>query len=457
MRPARDRQEWLSHRDALLPSQEQIDDKGIRFETIPQWLLKSDYYSTHVSVGAPSRRSLGVIEIDAIDEAPEELVEYFTKTLKPENAAKQAQRMWSEILERLQKGQALDNLYDWASRQSSAWGTIFSQILVRKGDEHVGWYDLDSGLDFDHGGIANLYDVCFVKQPLVTEEGRKLFLMTDSMWEGGNYPAEVGGRTTSKEASERKGYYDEPPKEDVFVTQVPLPRAAPPWLVVESTRGGSVLAPSGYVAVRIDMNMIEEILRSDGIEAFSAEPLEETVERVASWIVNTLEGSSTAGSVSTPQEVYAETLRYFRPRARFLRYKSHGGKTYGMWAGISLHSKEAIRDILLSIAVVYEGSTVWLYDLEAMKPDRVLTMWELIQDGPIVSGTLKTPGWYTTESSRSHGAKYFDPQDKKFFWPLSEAQWDAVMRDGEDPRAIWPEEDQGGPPRLAKYGMEVSR
>lgn len=388
------------------------------------------------------------------NEASEEVVEAWRgSTTEHKEKKRRAGFLWRELIGRLSNGEHVDKIYKYAEHGDSVWAKMLRDINVLCKDEAVGWYDLDGGLV----QYVTLYDLAFAKQPLVTDDGRKLFMMTETMWENEDYPSEVAGRTTSKEAtrheaSERKGYYGEPPKEDVFVTQVPRPKAAPPWLAVESTKGGSVLAPGGYVAVRIDMNTIEEILRTDGIDAFNKEPIEESVERVASWIVNTLEGSQTAGSVSTPQETYADALRYFRPRARFLRYKSHAGsfgnRTYGMWAGAPLHSKETIRDLLLSITVVYEGSTVWLYDLEAMKPDRVLTMWELIQDGPIVVGAqVKNPGWYTTETSHRQGAKYYDPHDDKFLWPMSEEQWE----NGE-----WPAEDQGGPP-AAKYGMEVGR
>ena len=234
---------------------------------------------------------------------------------------------------------------------------------------------------------------------------------------------------------ERKGYYGHPPREDLVFTQILAPKGAPRWLRVPSA--------SNYVGVRIHFSEIESILEEDGASRpLTNETPEERRERVGAWFIRVLESQEEEQSA---ERVYREALRYFQLHGRFVRY-GKGKDTYGIWAGFALHRKESIRELLQAVTIIHEGSTVWLYDLEAQKPDRVLTLWELIQ--PTWFGEI---GGQRVEADKIHAGFgpvpiFFVDAEEKKLWPLSEEQWN---------EGIWPSEASGGPP-AAHYGMEGS-
>jgi hypothetical protein len=112
--------------------------------------------------------------------------------------------LWREIRQRLTssssgKPPTAGKIYEYAKRDN-VWGDALKYIDVLAPDgEPVGWYDLDGGLV----QYTTLWDLMFVDQPMIVDD-RKLFMMTDEMWENNEYPPEVGGRVTSKEAREAK-------------------------------------------------------------------------------------------------------------------------------------------------------------------------------------------------------------------------------------------------------------
>lgn len=209
----------------------------------------------------------------------------------------------------------------------------------------------------------------------------------------------------------------------------------PVWLTLAGDSWGC------RVVARVLLSEIEEILREDwsvgGVLSSNK----------AAWLLRVLDG----GERRDGQTVYSSAVRYFKHGERFVRYGRKKGK-YGIWAGMKLHKKETIFRLLQAFTIVEPDthSTVWLFNLDTMKADRILTLWELIQPT-----WEKHPGKRYGEvgsvafrPEKGHGPRGWQdpgPGDPPALWPLSERQWE----EGE-----WPSESVGGPP-AARYGMEA--
>lgn len=231
---------------------------------------------------------------------------------------------------------------------------------------------------------------------------------------------------------------EEPDIEFIVAPVGPIPK----WLTLVTG-----LAWADRVVVRVRLDDIESILREDGVRTYPGETEDEVCAREAKYFLDIFRGEALAdsGEPSTLRawDVYAHAVKYFRG-SRFARFGGRS-KKYGVFAGLFLNHKETVRDLLQAITIVEQDtySTVWLYNLEKMKPERVLTLWELIQ--PTGSaGSTPEPHWDVRTYERDGGISFRDEKGKTL-WPLSERQWE----EGE-----WPSESVGGPP-AARYGMEA--
>lgn len=333
-------------------------------------------------------------------------------------------------------------------------------IQIRHKNDAVWWTDLD------HGPIepVTLFDLTVFQQPRIVD-GRPLWMLSLSQFDNAEWPPESQGGppytksvSVARAAEDRQGEGWPPTGTDavgVLHTHVDAPRGIPSWLESGPGRVGAL------VAIRINVFAWIDVFRADGFSAdqgaVTSEPLVETVERYAKFLLAVLEGAHRHegdGSIA-PNNVYIDAYRYSQPRVRFARYGK--GKKHGLWAGLGFYKKESIRELLQAVVVEHDGSTVWLYDLEAGRPDRVLTLWELIGDwfvdvdGKRIGARQNTGAFgplpvYFIDMVREPGTVRSRAPEKKL-WPMSEAQWES----GE-----WPPENLGGPP-AARYGMEMAR
>lgn len=344
------------------------------------------------------------------------------------------------------------------------------EIQIRHKGDPVWWTDLDSG----PVEPVTLYDLVVFEQPRIVDN-KPLWMMSLSQFDNAEWPAEsAGGPPFTPHVSVARAAEDHfndpwPPNEHgVIHTLVEMPKGPPRWLeagsaaiftaswpIREQAAQGVVLVP-----VRIDTNQWEEILRVDGYAAarqlLTGDTPETAVTRSAKWFLEVLTGGRRKegdGSMS-PNSVYIDAARYFTPRSRFVRY-GKGAQKYGIWAGGGLFKKESIREILSAVIVTHEGSTVWLYDLEAGKADRVLTLWEMIHDWFVDVDGKRIGSRQNTGAFGPLPVYFLDVREpgtvrsrapEKKLWPMSERMWES----GE-----WPSEDLGGPP-AAKYGMEAA-
>jgi hypothetical protein len=266
--------------------------------------------------------------------------------------------------------------------------------------------------------------------PVFFEEtkGTKLWPLTERMWGEGEWVSpKLGGPPAARfgmEASEA----NEPP----FTGQKKIHVEAPPT----GFPGWLLLPHSSAVQARVEPSELEEILREDGgAKPLPRETKEEKLARMGRWFIRVLvnneaeptEWSGTYTGISARQ-VYGQFEELLLPRKK---------PKYGMFAGMGVAHKETAFRLFRAVTITHEDSTVWLYDLDAGKPDRVLTLFELAQEK-----------WYADGAST-----YFEGQTDKLslehkkLWPLSERMWE----EGE-----WPQEGSGGPP-AARYGMEMAR
>jgi DNA-binding NarL/FixJ family response regulator len=210
------------------------------------------------------------------------------------------------------------------------------------------------------------------------------------------------------------------------------PVSVPDWL-----RGTSP-DPEGdlRMGARVDVDLIKEILREDGIlekRKLRDESLDEVLTRGANWYLDGLQSS-----VSSAESIYTTArVRLLRKGEKFAVY---GGRSYkyGSFAGLFLSSKKSALALLQAVTITHRGSTVWLFDLERGKHDRVLTLVELLESR-----------WGSVEAESGSGfyQRFYQTEDGRRLWPLSEEQWES----GE-----WPKEMVGGPP-AARYGMEMAK
>jgi hypothetical protein len=254
--------------------------------------------------------------------------------------------------------------------------------------------------------------------PVFFEEtkGTKLWPLTERMWKEGEWISpSVGGPPAAR-------YGMEANEEPVLTSQKKIHVEAPPT----GFPGWLLLPHSSAVQARVEPSELEEILREDGgATPLPRETKEEKLARMGRWFIRAL--NNEAEPISA-RHVYGQFQELLLPRKK---------PKYGQFAGMGVAHKETAFRLFRAVTITHEGSTVWLYDLDAGKPDRVLTLFELAQEK-----------WYADGAST-----YFEGQTDKLslehkkLWPLSEAQWE----EGE-----WPQEGSGGPP-AARYGMEVAR
>lgn len=224
-----------------------------------------------------------------------------------------------------------------------------------------------------------------------------------------------------------------PPTE---VYEITAPETTPPWLRLESPGGD--WARLDVLQARIERPEVEEIIQEDNPEIRHPKDLAGN----SRWFIDELEPTAAA-------QQYAKAHRIFRDKERFTVYGHK--KKYGVWMGMRLRRKDTVRKLLLAVTIVHRGHTVWLYDLVAQKPDRVLTLWELVTGEWFIAGGHR--GFYDIpfdeRDSPQHAlipssSMYFKGEKGQQLYPMSESQWE----NGE-----WPPEDLGGPPRKM-YGME---
>lgn len=150
-------------------------------EGTPEWVLHAR---------APAMAAVEIDRSIAYDEPPESIVEAASEDSGLDDDPERNARLFWKDMPNLLARVGSPKIYG----RSGIWRTAFKEIPVMKDGEPIGWYDLDGGLV----EYATLYDLILHKQPKVVDD-RKLFLMTEEMWESGEYPPEVGGKTTSKE------------------------------------------------------------------------------------------------------------------------------------------------------------------------------------------------------------------------------------------------------------------
>lgn len=133
-----------------------------------------------------------VMKVSMTEEAPEEFADGAAT-----RGYKGWRGFWREVRERLTPEGTASKIYEYAGSRNSMWAESFKYIdVLSPNGEPVGWYDLDGGLV----QYVTLHDLIFQPQPMI-QDGRKLFMMTETMWENREYPPEVGSRTTSAEPS----------------------------------------------------------------------------------------------------------------------------------------------------------------------------------------------------------------------------------------------------------------
>lgn len=141
-----------------------------------------------------------IMKVSMVEEAPDEFAPKF----------RGRKSFWGEIRERLTAAGTPEKIYEY-TKMNNVWGDAlkYVDVLDLKGAP-VAWYDLDGGLV----QYTTLWDLLFVGPVMIPKEGeeaagRKLFMMTDEMWENREYPPEVGSRTTSAEPSGRLAKEDD--------------------------------------------------------------------------------------------------------------------------------------------------------------------------------------------------------------------------------------------------------
>lgn len=364
---------------------------------LPRWL----YDKSRADVAG------GRLEIDITDEAPEEFIQAFYKASKKsagfdkDRARYNAAGIWRDLVNMLDSLGTAPNVYRWAQHEG-AWKTALQFIGVMEPETHapVGWYDLDSGLSH----YASLYDVVFVAQPLIFgKKKRKLFLMTEEMWVSGNYPPEVGSRTTSKE----KPLVARDAAISRVYRQIAAPQNTPQWLWSGRTRSGN----HPTVDVSID-------------------PENEAYVDV---------GTSFTGVVYGDWSEFIDMLERSPTTALNMYVDARVEVPLGN-AGLR-SEQQTVRTGLSGIALMHKGSPVGWYDLDR----------GFVRYATLLDLALHLRAQPLRLSQQEAAELQEERPDEKIeahrpLWLLSQAQWD---------EAQYPAPSEGGPPYVE--GVSVGK
>jgi hypothetical protein len=158
----------------------------------PSWLLAGDDRKA-VQVAAVDEVPGAVAQawFERSGDSPDEIEAWDAETIRKET--RHAQSFWNDLLDTFLVNDP-ERVYDkYAKLGQSIWSEGLREIDLLHNGEGVGWFDLDAGIV----QFATLYDLVHETQPMIVDD-RRLFLMTETMWEEGIYPPEVGELKTSK-------------------------------------------------------------------------------------------------------------------------------------------------------------------------------------------------------------------------------------------------------------------
>lgn len=233
----------------------------------------------------------------------------------------------------------------------------------------------------------------------------------------------------------------ENPTDDEYQREIRIsaPLAAPKWLrqvsvPIHSGRGSvgdfveaRVIAPGPiWQDIFADAWDSEEHQKDVGFDTDL-----KTSEAAAEWFIEKVEGKR--GGPFAAHDMYIAAVDSLHGYQRRLYGTVEAGRVMvdakkiapriRVFTG-TIYKLTTMRELFQLFTITHHGSTVWLYDFDTMRPDRVLTLWELIQFGAEYNdkGELifdDTVGYLETDVD--------SPEEgyiRKKLWPASEKQWE---------------------------------